>query len=80
MYLYSDNPTIRLEISDDSTMNSLTSSTHLEFLQDVTGKEILELFEHKDDDVQLCSENDKTFNLDESLYSQGVTTENKLIS
>lgn len=52
----------------------------MEFLQSVTGSEIIELFGHSKDDVKLCKENGETLDLDESVWSQGVENEDKLLS
>ena len=78
VYMRSDNPTILLSITD----NSAKSSSHfsMEFLQDVTGFEIIELFGYYRDDVKLCKENGETLDLDESVWSQGVVSEEKLLS
>ena len=76
--MHSDNPTILLSITD----NCAKSSSHslMEFLQDVTGLEIIELFGHSRDDVKLCKENGEILDLDESVWSQGVVNEGKLLS
>ena len=76
--MHSDNPTILLSITD----NSAKSSSHfsMEFLQSVTGSEIIELIGHSRDDVKLCKENGETLDLDESVWSQGVVSEDKLLS
>lgn len=76
--MHSDNPTILLSITD----NSAKSSSHfsMEFLQDVTGFEIIELFGYYRDDVKLCKENGETLDLDESVWSQGVENEDRLLS
>ena len=52
----------------------------MEFLQSVTGSEIIELFGHSRDDVKMCNENGETLDLDESVWSQGVVNEDKLLS
>ena len=52
----------------------------MEFLQDVSGSEIIELFGHSRDDVKLCKENGETLDLDKSVWSQGVVNEDKLLS
>ena len=52
----------------------------MEFLQSVTGSEIIELFGYSRDDVKLCKENGETLDLDESVWSQGVVSEEKLLS
>ena len=76
--MHSDNPTILLSITD----NSAKSSSHslMKFLQSVTGSEIIELFGHSRDDVKLCKESGETLDLDESVCSQGVVSEDKLLS
>ena len=78
VYMHSDNPTILLSITD----NSAKSSSHfsMEFLQSVTGSEIIKLFGHSRDDVKLCKENGETLDLDESVWSQGVVNEDRLLS
>ena len=52
----------------------------MEFLQDVKASEIIELFGHNRDDVKLCKENGETLDLDISVWSQGVVSEDKLLS
>lgn len=52
----------------------------MEFLLDVRGSEIIELFGYNRDDVLLCKENGDTLNLDESVWSQGVVNEDNIIS
>ena len=76
--MHSDNPTILLSITDSSAKSS--SHSLMEFLQDVTGSEIIELFGHSRDDVKLCKENGETLDLDESVWSQGVESKGKLLS
>ena len=78
VYLHSDNPTILLSITDSSAKSS--SPFLMEFLQSVTGSEIIELFGYSRDDVKLCKENGETLDLDESVWSQGVVSEEKLLS
>lgn len=78
--MYTGNPTICLRICDTSGKNLSNSSSALEFLQDVTGVEILDFFGHNRDDWQLCAENGKDLNLDDSLFSQGVRDEDILQS
>ena len=77
VYMHSDNPTILLSITD-----SAKSSSHfsMEFLLSVTGSEIIKLFGHSRDDVKLCKENGETLDLDESVWSQGVENEDRLLS
>ena len=74
----SDNPTILLSITDKSAKSS--SHSLMEFLQSVTASEIIELFGHSRDDVKLCKENGETLDLDESVWSQGIVNEDKLLS
>lgn len=78
--MHSDNPTILLSIADNSAKSSYHSPSLMEFLQSVTGSEIIELFGHSRDDVKLCKENGETLDLDESVWSQGVVNEDKLLS
>ena len=52
----------------------------MKFLQSVTASEIIELFGHSRDDVKLCKESGETLDLDESVWSQGVVSEDKLLS
>ena len=78
--MHSDNPTILLSITDNSAKSSSDSPSLMEFLQDVSGSEIIELFGHSKDDVKLCKENGETLDLDESVWSQGVVNEDKLLS
>ena len=78
--MHSDNPTIMLSITDNSTKSSSYSPSLMEFLQDVKASEIIELFGHNRDDVKLCKEHGETLDLDESVWSQGVVNEDKLLS
>ena len=79
VYYRDENPTIFVMIMDNST-RMLTDPCYMEFLQDVTGSEILELFGHDQDDVQLCREGGKPLIMDESLSSQGVMSGEKILS
>ena len=78
--MHSDNPTIELGITDNSAKPSSNSPCSMEFLLDVRGSEIIELFGYNRDDVLLCKENGDTLNLDESVWSQGVVNEDNIIS
>ena len=78
--MHSDNPTILLRITDNSAKSSSHSPSLMKFLQSVTGLEIIKLFGHSRDDVKLCKENGETLDLDESVWSQGVENEDRLLS
>ena len=78
--MHADDPTICLQIYDKSNTVSSSSPISLEFLDNVTGIEILGLFGYSREDSQLCVENGEALSLDDSLKFQGVKDKDILTS
>ena len=74
-----DNPTICIDITDKSKQ-PISTPYHIEFLQNTKGSEILLSLGYKTEEYCLLLENGTPIKLEESLFSQGVTTGSKLTS
>lgn len=73
------NPTISVDIIDKS-QQPLPTLYHKEFLQDIKGSELLLSLGYNAAEFGLMTERDKLLKHEETLYSQGVTTGQKLTS
>ena len=77
VYCRSDNPTIRVSITDKTT-NYLSVTTHYEILRDTKTYEIIQHVNHKFSEVYLCTKSGHFLEPKESLISQGVKHGSKL--
>lgn len=79
VYSRVDYPTICVDIIDNSK-HPISTSHYMELLQNVNGKEIIISLGLKTDEYFLLLEDGTPIKLEESLFSQGVTTGSKLTS